>query len=71
MFLVLPTCTSKHPGNHHSSSIDVNWNIEFFLQRVPALREFWDFEKTVLHEMRVSGTVVSPLLTQNTPLAPT
>ena len=29
------------------------------LQRVPALRAFWDLEKTVLHEMRVSGTVVS------------
>ena len=27
------------------------------LQRVPALRAFWDLEKTVLHEIRVSGTV--------------
>ena len=26
------------------------------LQRVPALRGFWDLEKTVLHEIRVSGT---------------
>ena len=24
------------------------------LQRVPALRAFWDLEKTVLHEIRVS-----------------
>ena len=28
------------------------------LQRVPALRAFWDLEKTVLHEIRVSGTVL-------------
>ena len=28
------------------------------IQRVPALRVFWDLEKTVLHEPRVSGTVL-------------
>ena len=28
------------------------------IQRVPALRAFWDLEKTVLHEIRVSGTVL-------------
>ena len=27
----------------------------------------WDLEKTVLHEIRVSGTVVGPLLTQKSP----
>ena len=27
------------------------------VQRVPALSRFWDLEKTVLHEIRVSGTV--------------
>ena len=27
------------------------------VQRVPALRAFWDLEKTVLHEICVSGTV--------------
>ena len=37
------------------------------LQRVPALRAFWDLEKTVLHEIRVSGTVVNPLLTRKSP----
>ena len=37
------------------------------IQRVPALRAFWDLEKTVLHEIRASGTVVSPLLTQKSP----
>ena len=37
------------------------------VQRVPALRAFWDLEKTVLHEIRVSGTVVSPLLMQKSP----
>ena len=29
-----------------------------YIQRVPALRVFWDLEKTVLHETRVSGTVL-------------
>ena len=28
------------------------------LQRFPALRAFWDLEKTVLHEICVSGTVL-------------
>ena len=28
------------------------------LQRVPALRAFWDLEKTVLHEICVSGTLL-------------
>ena len=37
------------------------------VQRVPALRAFWDFEKTVLHEIRVSGTVGGPLLTRKSP----
>ena len=30
--------------------------------RVPDLRAFWDLEKTLLHEIRVSGTVGGPLL---------
>ena len=30
----------------------------YHLQRVPALRAFWDLEKTVLHEIGVSGTVL-------------
>ena len=35
------------------------------IQRVPALRAFWDLEKTVLHETRVSGTVLwSPVLVE-------
>ena len=38
------------------------------LQRVPALRAFWDLEKTVLHEIRVSGTVLWSLLTLIPPL---
>ena len=29
----------------------------FIIQRVPALHAFWDLEKTVLHEICVSGTV--------------
>ena len=38
------------------------WNqkIHQNIQRVPALRAFWDLETTVLHEICVSGTVVSP-----------
>ena len=30
------------------------------IQRVPTLQAFWGLEKTVLHEIHVSGTVVSP-----------
>ena len=37
------------------------------IQWVPALRAFWDLEKTVLHEIRVSGTVVNPLLARKSP----
>ena len=40
-------------------------------QMVPALCTFWDLEKSVLHEIGVSGTVVSPLLSENPPLART
>ena len=28
------------------------------VQRVPVIRAFWDLEKTVLHEIRISGTVL-------------
>ena len=38
-----------------------------WLQRVPALRAFWDLEKTVLHEIRVSGTVLWSLTNANSP----
>ena len=37
------------------------------LQRVPALRAFWDLEKTVLHETRVSGTVLWSPTNANSP----
>ena len=37
------------------------------IQRVPALRAFWDLEKTVLHEICVSGTAGGPILTQKSP----
>ena len=30
------------------------------IQRVPALHAFWDFEKTVFHEIRVGGIIVNP-----------
>ena len=44
-------------------------NIERLLsiQRVPALRVFWDLEKTVLHETRVSGTVLWSPTNANSP----
>ena len=39
------------------------------VQRVPALRVFWDLEKTVLHETRVSGTVLwSPRVSGGPPV---
>ena len=37
------------------------------VQRVPALRGFWDLEKTVLHEIRVSGTVLWSPTNANSP----
>ena len=37
------------------------------VQRVPALRVFWDLEKTVLHETRVSGTVLWSPTNANSP----
>ena len=37
------------------------------IQRVPTLRTFWDLEKTVLHEIRVSGTVMWSPTNANSP----
>ena len=37
------------------------------IQRVPALRAFWDLEKSVLHEIRVSGTVLWSPTNANSP----
>ena len=37
------------------------------LQRVPALRAFWDLEKTVLHQICVSGTVLWSPTNANSP----
>ena len=42
-------------------------NMNFLLQRVPALRVFWDLEKTVLHETHVSGTVLWSPTNANSP----
>ena len=38
-----------------------------YVQRVHALRVFWDLEKTVLHETRVSGTVLWSPTNANSP----
>ena len=38
-----------------------------YIQRVPALRAFWDLEKTVLHKIRVSGTVLWSPTNANSP----
>ena len=52
------------------------WNLEALIapqsgneaiQRVPALRTFWDMEKTVLHEICVSGTVLWSPTNANSP----
>ena len=46
------------------------WNISLkshFLIYCQNLTPFWNFEKTVLHEIHVSGTVGGPLLTQKSP----
>ena len=47
--------------------LSLNKKIQKELQRVPALRVFWDSEKTVLHETRVSGTVLWSLTNANSP----
>ena len=49
------TISLKNPKRNNINRLQI-------VQRVPALRAFWDLEKTVLHQIRVSGTVVSPLL---------
>ena len=36
-------------------------------QRAPTLRAFWDLEKTLLHETRVSGTVIWSPTNSNSP----
>ena len=41
--------------------------VEFQVKRVPAVRGFWDFEKTALRKNRFSGTVGGPLLTLKSP----
>ena len=43
------------------------WSNMFQLQMVPALRAFWDLEKTVLHEIRVSETVLWSPTNTNSP----
>ena len=48
--------------NKITGELSLNW-----LQRVRVLRAFWDLEKNVLHEIPVSGTLVSLLLTQKSP----
>ena len=58
-------CQDPHSGRCILCSIHV---IRFNgLQRVPALRVFWDLEKTVLHETRVSGTVLWSPTNANSP----
>ena len=42
-------------------------SLKTVVQRVPALRVFWDLEKTVLHETRVSGTVLWSPTNTNSP----
>ena len=44
----------------------MSWT-EFAIEFVPALRVFWDLEKTVLHETRVSGTVLWSPTNANSP----
>ena len=49
-------------GRDSSMHLTFLLNTNVIVQRVPALCAFWDLEKTVLHEINVSGTVVGPLL---------
>ena len=57
-------CLQKSLELFDKNSADkLKQDYQHLIQRVPALRTFWDLEKTVLHEICVSGTVVNPLLT--------
>ena len=38
--------------------LQTKYLMKFKILRVPTLRAFWDLEKTVLHEICVSGTVL-------------
>ena len=54
--------SDRHPKN--KLFVSQNNSIHFQkerIQRVPALRAFWDLEKTVLQETRVSWTVLTVL----------
>ena len=45
-------------GYFHNILLDGSYNLlDEQIQRVPALHGFWDFEKTTLREICVSGTV--------------
>ena len=46
------------PSSAHTANIYYTITVRNLIQKVPALRAFWDLEKTVLHEIRVSGTVL-------------
>ena len=37
------------------------------IQRVPALRRFWDLKKTSLHEIYISGSVIDHLIKLKSP----
>ena len=50
-----------------SSTLIADHKGETSIQRVPALRGFWDLEKTVLHEIHVSRTVLWSPTNANSP----
>ena len=54
--------TGKQGGTHSVLTVSLT-----SVQRVPALRGFWDFKKTALRKIRASGTVGGPLLTEDGP----
>ena len=56
---MINTCKLMYGNLYH--------HLSFAVQRVPALRAFWDLEKTVLHEIHVSGTVLWSPTNANSP----
>ena len=54
---LVPVTSEENPKIHWHILLPLPINKED-VQRVPALRVFWDLEKSVLHETRVSGTVL-------------
>ena len=60
---------SEHfqPGSAQLGKFQLELITSKQVQRVPALLGFWDFKRTALRKICVSGTVGGPLITRKSP----